>query len=172
MVLAAHYRPARKFARCIAFLAVILLMLMFLEEHYLKKSSSIQHSTTIPCRSAHTVQYKHLKMAPLNPQEHYRPKWFHDKQVNVEDKSHLLPYLLGQHVDFSSYPRVVLLDLGAKTYQSSVKWFLVNYPGRLDEVYAFEKKRNVFHVPNENKSEVDGTSVVLIESTVGTLPLV
>ena len=172
---AAHYRPARKFARCIAFLAVILLMLMFLGEHYLKKSSSIrvlnnsvQHSTTIPCRSAHTVQYKHLKMAPLNPQEHYRPKWFHDKQVNVEDKSHLLPYLLGQHVDFSSYPRVVLLDLGAKTYQSSVKWFLVNYPGRFNEVYAFEKNRNVFHVPNENKSEVDGTSVVLIESTVGT----
>ena len=67
-----------------------------------------------------------------------------------------------------SFPRVVLLDLGAKTYQSSVKWFLVNYPGRLHEVYAFEKKRNVFHVPNENKSEVDGTSVVLIESTVGT----
>ena len=107
-------------------------------------------------------------MAPLNPQEHYRPKWFHDKQADVEDKSHLLPYLLGHHVDFSSFPRVVLLDLGAKTYQSSVKWFLVNYPGRFHEVYAFEKNRNVFHVPNKNKSEVDGTSVVLIESTVGT----
>ena len=119
---------------------------------------------------AHSVEYKHLRMAPLNPQEHYRPKWYRDiyGKVDPEDKSHVLQNLLGQHVDFSKYPRVVLLDLGARTYESSVKWFLVNYPGKFHEVYAFEQVPNVFHVPNENDSEVKGTRVVLLESTVGT----
>ena len=172
----ARYRSIKYGVIPILFLGLFLVVRTLPEVRVQVDSSVVSSTTPSPPSSSSEGGktacvcdgYKHIRMAPLHPEEHYRPKWFHDRKVSVEDKSHIIPHLLGQHVDFSFYPRVVLLDLGAKEYDTSVKWFLDNYPAKFDEIYAFEFRKNVFHPPPSHAPELKGTKVVLIEKLVST----
>lgn len=58
---------------------------------------------------------------------------------DVEDKTHLLPWLLASKApELGLRKRRVYLDLGANRFASSVKWFLRMYPCDFTEVHAFE----------------------------------
>ena len=114
------------------------------------------------------VLYKHLVIEPLAADEHFRPNFYRGLVLDAEDKSHLIPYLLGKHVDFRNFNRTVLIDIGANTFQSSVKWFLDNYPGQFREIYAFESKKGLFGKPYFGKDPALKPKFRLFESRVGT----
>lgn len=72
---------------------------------------------------------------------------------NVEDKSHLLPYLRGSRdLQLSTGTRRVLIDLGSNKFQTSTLWFLQMYPLSFTEVYAFEKLPGRFIIPKDPPS--------------------
>ena len=48
----------------------------------------------------------------------------------------------------AAYRRRILLDIGAREFESSVAWFLHAYPGpAFDDIYAFEMQPHTFAVP-------------------------
>ena len=48
----------------------------------------------------------------------------------------------------AAYRRRILLDIGAREFESSVAWFLHAYPGpAFDDIYAFEMLPHTFAVP-------------------------
>ena len=77
-----------------------------------------------------------------------------------------LPYFLGSQVDFSKYTRRILLDLGATTFGSSVKWFLNNYPGRFTEIHAFEMKPGLFIPPPPKLDVLQGADLYYHEKRI------
>lgn len=96
---------------------------------------------------------------------------------DVEDKTHLLPWLLASKTaELGLRRRRVYLDLGANRFASSVKWFLRMYPCDFTEVHAFEVNprqwrppRTKFHedanllasaVPRSNPIRVNSTPSV------------
>ena len=112
-----------------------------------------------------TRLYENLIIDPLNKTLHFRNKDFFLGKVDAEDKSHLLLFLLGKHVDFKKFQRRVLLDLGAKTFQSSVQWFLTYYPGRFTEIHAFEMMKGVFKIPR-HPALLKGAKCTLYEKKI------
>ncbi|GLJ54260.1 hypothetical protein SUGI_1164040 [Cryptomeria japonica] len=93
---------------------------------------------------------------------------------DVEDRTHLLPWLLASRAaELGLRRRRVYLDLGANRFASSVKWFLRMYPCDFTEVHAFELNprswrapRKIFnedsnllpaHVPSSNPIRVNST---------------
>ncbi len=48
----------------------------------------------------------------------------------------------------AAYRRRILLDIGAREFESSIAWFLHAYPGpAFDDIYAFEMQPHTFEVP-------------------------
>ncbi|KAH9317255.1 hypothetical protein KI387_019024, partial [Taxus chinensis] len=69
---------------------------------------------------------------------------------NVEDKTHLLPWLLASRTgELGLRRRRVYLDLGANSFSSSVDWFLRMYPCDFTEVHAFEINPSLWRAPTE-----------------------
>lgn len=66
---------------------------------------------------------------------------------DVEDKTHILPWLLASKVDLNRRKRRVYLDLGANRFATSVRWFLRMYPCDFTEVHAFEANRHSWRAP-------------------------
>lgn len=73
---------------------------------------------------------------------------------DVEDRMHILPWLMGSRVDLNAAPRRVYLDLGANSFESSVRWFSTIYPCDFTEVHAFEKDVELFRKPEQGFDEV------------------
>ncbi|CAH1773059.1 unnamed protein product [Owenia fusiformis] len=114
--------------------------------------------------AGHSVSYKQLNIEKLEPEFHFRKNYYLGKTKDVENKDHLLKYLLGRYVNCSTYSRQILLDLGAKTFESSVGWFIKNYPCNFTEIHAFEVKKKIFIIPEKEKARVK-----LYESFIGTV---
>lgn len=72
---------------------------------------------------------------------------------DVEDKTHVLPWLLGTRVDLNSRKRRVYLDLGANAFSTSITWFLRMYPCDFTEVHAFEVDAHLLIKPQEGFAE-------------------
>eukprot|EP00250_Pteridium_aquilinum_P015430 c22573_g1_i2 orf=318-1517(+) len=68
---------------------------------------------------------------------------------DVEDKTHLLPWLLASKVNLNSRKRRVLIDLGANRFTTSVRWFLRMYPCDFTEIHAFETNPRSWRAPKE-----------------------
>lgn len=66
---------------------------------------------------------------------------------DVEDKTHILPWLLGNKVDLNLRKRRVLLDLGGNMFNTSVQWFMRMYPCDFTEVHVFEIDTKLFQFP-------------------------
>ncbi|XP_073387999.1 uncharacterized protein [Physcomitrium patens] len=76
--------------------------------------------------------------------------------ADVEDKTHILPWLLGNRVDLNLPRRRVLMDLGGNRFDTSVTWFNRMYPCDFTEVHVFEIDRNLFKFPKEDHEEFNG----------------
>ncbi len=83
----------------------------------------------------------------------FRRGWALKYVKDVEDKHHLLPWLLGNRVDLNLSKRRVYLDLGANSFKSSIQWFMQMYPCDFTEVHAFESNPNVFEFPKDEFDE-------------------
>jgi hypothetical protein len=70
---------------------------------------------------------------------------------DVEDKTHILPWLLGSRQDLISRNRRVLLDLGGNTFNTSIQWFMRMYPCDFTEV-AYIPVTSSFYLPSSTKS--------------------
>ena len=112
--------------------------------------------------------YKKLRIDPLDKEHVFRnPDFYRRKGINIEDKSHLLPFLLGRHIDFSCYNRTVLLDLGSRQFESSVMWFLQTYPGKFHEIHAFEIRKGIFKVPPPGSPKLNGSTLIFHNKLIG-----
>nr|ABR17281.1 unknown [Picea sitchensis] len=68
---------------------------------------------------------------------------------DVEDKTHILPWLLpSKAMDLHHRERRVLLDLGANAFSTSLTWFLRMYPCDFTEIHAFEVDSKLLQKPN------------------------
>lgn len=54
---------------------------------------------------------------------------------DVEDKTDILPWLLGNRQDLNLRKRRVLLDLGGNMFNTSIQWFMRMYPCDFTEVW-------------------------------------
>lgn len=82
---------------------------------------------------------------------------------DVEDKTHILPWLLpSKAIDLHRRPRRVLLDLGANAFSTSLTWFLRMYPCDFTEIHAFEVDSKLLRKPSppgfDEKSNVAKTN--------------
>jgi len=79
---------------------------------------------------------------------------------NVEDKTHLLPWILASKIDLNQRERRVLLDLGASYFNTSVTWFMRMYPCDFTEIHAFESNAQLLQKPSrgfdEEANSIDG----------------
>jgi hypothetical protein len=58
-----------------------------------------------------------------------------------EDRRHVMPWLLGNFIDTSTFPRRIYLDLGINGWSTSVCWFLRNYPATFDTIVGSVDER-------------------------------
>lgn len=92
---------------------------------------------------------------------------------DVEDKTHLLPWLLGNRVNLNLRERRVYLDLGANALQTSIQWFMRMYPCDFTEVHAFEINAALLRFPevpfqeDGNKLEEENPGAVVVKETPG-----
>ena len=103
-----------------------------------------------PARASYrhnVVPYSYLILDKLDPVYHFRRRYMEGNTADVENRDHILPYLLGNYVNFEKFPRRILLDLGASFYNSSIEWFLKNYPATFDEIHAFEAEYQKLVIP-------------------------
>lgn len=139
-------------------------------------SSSSSSSSSLSSDSSSCASLQaHMKSAPLPPQNPWlQLKWIGppalcpvkgfliehlDDSLNfrrgfslrfasdVEDKTHLLPWLLATRIDLNSRPRRVYLDLGANAFSTSITWFMRMYPCDFTEIHAFEVDPNLLRKP-------------------------
>ncbi|KAI5059691.1 hypothetical protein GOP47_0026010 [Adiantum capillus-veneris] len=68
---------------------------------------------------------------------------------DVEDKTHLLPWLLASKVNLNKRKRRVYIDLGANRFTTSVRWFLRMYPCDFTEIHAFEANLRSWRAPKQ-----------------------
>ncbi|KAG6553105.1 hypothetical protein Mapa_005443 [Marchantia paleacea] len=66
---------------------------------------------------------------------------------DVEDRTHILPWLLGTKIDLNRRNRRVFLDLGSNTFASSIQWFIQMYPCDFTEIHAFERRFDLLQIP-------------------------
>ncbi|KAL2641938.1 hypothetical protein R1flu_009525 [Riccia fluitans] len=67
---------------------------------------------------------------------------------DVEDRTHILPWLLGTKIDLNRSKRRVFLDLGSNTFASSIQWFIQMYPCDFTEIHAFERRLDLLRIPS------------------------
>lgn len=79
--------------------------------------------------------------------------------ADVEDKTHLLPWLLGSKVNLNARERRVYLDLGANAFETSIQWFMRWYPCDFTEVHAFEIDPQLLKLPEVEFAEDDNLEV-------------
>ncbi|MCO5567196.1 hypothetical protein L7F22_020884 [Adiantum nelumboides] len=72
---------------------------------------------------------------------------------DVEDKTHVLPWLLASRVDLNCAKRRVYLDLGANAFSTSITWFMRMYPVDFTEVHAFEVDAHLLSKPQRGFDE-------------------
>eukprot|EP00897_Mesotaenium_endlicherianum_P001904 jgi/Mesen1/1741/ME001390S00744 len=74
---------------------------------------------------------------------------------DVEDKTHLLPWLLASRDggQLASRKRRVLLDLGANSFNTSTLWFLRWYPLEFTEIHAYEQVAGLFRKPRARSTK-------------------
>jgi FkbM family methyltransferase len=89
----------------------------------------------------------------LDPKNNFRRGFSLRFAHDVEDKTHVLPYLLGSKVDLNRRSRRVYLDLGANSFGTSIMWFMRMYPCDFSEVHAFEVDRNLLRIPETGFNE-------------------
>lgn len=79
---------------------------------------------------------------------------------DVEDKTHLLPWILASKIDLNQRERRVLLDLGASYFNTSLTWFMRMYPCDFTEIHAFESNAQFLQKPSrgfdEQANSIDG----------------
>lgn len=66
---------------------------------------------------------------------------------DVEDKTHLLPWLVASKLNLNRRKRRVYIDLGANRFTTSVRWFLRMYPCDFTEIHAFEANPRSWRAP-------------------------
>lgn len=85
----------------------------------------------------------------LEPQLNFRRPWTLGYVRDVESKIHVLPYMrASQDASLRRRQRRVYLDLGGRTFESSVKWFMHWYPLDFSEIHVFEAIPNMFKMPS------------------------
>lgn len=92
--------------------------------------------------------------------------------ADVEDKTHILPWLLATKVDLNLRKRRVYLDLGANRFSTSVRWFLRMYPCDFTEVHAFEANPRSWRPPklafDEKGNRVESSNnSIIVKKTPG-----
>ncbi len=96
-----------------------------------------------------------------NLDEHYnfRPGYALKFTADVEDKTQILPWLLGSKVNLNERARRVYLDLGANAFETSIQWFMRWYPCDFTEVQAFEIDPQLLKLPEVEFAEDDNVEV-------------
>lgn len=97
----------------------------------------------------------------LAPQYHFRPYFMAwnpadtdarrttpraRMRVSPANREHVA--YLGAQLRTACARRRIYLDLGARDYESSVEWMLLNYPASFDAILAFEARPDVFVLPD------------------------
>lgn len=72
---------------------------------------------------------------------------------DVEDRTHVLPWMLASKIDLNQRERRVYLDLGANRFNSSLTWFLRMYPCDFTEIHAFEFSPHWLQKPSQGFDE-------------------
>ena len=140
--------------------------LLILPKAALTTATLTEPKDVAPLRKS--VLYKNLRIDPLDTKHvFHNPEYFQRRDVHIEDRTHLLPYLLGRHIDFSKYNRTVLMDLGSRTFESSIQWFLQFYPGKFHEIHAFENRKGIFKVPPPGSPKLNGSKLIFHNKLVG-----
>ncbi|MCO5576125.1 hypothetical protein L7F22_029933 [Adiantum nelumboides] len=95
-----------------------------------------------------TCRVKGLLIEKLEPSLNFRRGFALKYAGDVEDKAHILPWLLATRVkSLHRRERRVLLDLGANAFSTSLSWFLHMYPLDFTEIHAFEVDPHLLHKP-------------------------
>lgn len=58
----------------------------------------------------------------------------------------MIPFFLANFVDTTSHPHRIYIDLGIADFESSLCWFMQNYPAKFDRIYGFECARDFSNV--------------------------
>lgn len=72
---------------------------------------------------------------------------------DVEDRTHLLPWILASKIDLNQRVRRVFLDLGASYFNTSLTWFMRMYPCDFTEIHAFEFNAHLLQKPSRGFDE-------------------
>lgn len=72
---------------------------------------------------------------------------------DVEDRTHLLPWILASKIDLNQRARRVFLDLGASYFNTSLTWFMRMYPCDFTEIHAFESNAHRLQKPSRGFDE-------------------
>lgn len=110
------------------------------------KDSQWHFMKRIPATAQCTV--RGFPIEELDAEFNFRRGFALNFTADVEDKTHLLPFLRAVHdPTLATRKRRVLLDLGGRDFGSSVGWFLRMYPLAFTEVIVFEAIKGRFRVP-------------------------
>lgn len=108
---------------------------------------------------------KGFPIEELDPEVNFRRSFEYGFSHDVEDRQHLKYYLrAAQDLTLQSRKRRVYLDLGGSFFNSSVLWFLQNYPIDFTEIHVFEQEKSKFVIPSKRSQEEE--SEATSESTV------
>lgn len=101
-----------------------------------------------------TGPYKGAAIEPLYP-DLRSPRWTADNNRYPEERDYL--EFLPNHYRVPENVRIVYIDFGTNTFDSSVGWMYQQYPlaKRFDVIYGFEMVNGIFNVPPEYKDEMD-----------------
>ncbi|MCO5586334.1 hypothetical protein L7F22_040273 [Adiantum nelumboides] len=102
----------------------------------------------------------------LDDQKNFRRGYALRFVEDVEDKTHLLPWLLASKVNLNMRKRRVYIDLGANRFTTSVRWFLRMYPCDFTEIYAFEAYLRSWRAPKMGFAEGDNVLTQLSNNSV------
>lgn len=102
---------------------------------------------------AATCRVKGQLIERLDPALNFRRGFALRFAGDVEDKTHVLPWLLATRVDLNGRKRRVYLDLGANAFSTSITWFMRMYPVDFSEVHAFEVDSNLLRKPQTGFNE-------------------
>ncbi|CAI6005155.1 unnamed protein product [Closterium sp. NIES-65] len=96
-----------------------------------------------------------LPIEELEAHLNFRRGWTLGFVDDVEDKTQVLPMMRGaMDLKMHTRERRVYIDLGAKTFDTSVTWFLRMYPLDFTEIHAVEARPDVFQKPNTTVPKV------------------
>ncbi|CAI5510220.1 unnamed protein product, partial [Closterium sp. Naga37s-1] len=101
-----------------------------------------------------------LPIEELDAHLNFRRGWTLGFVEDVEDKTQVLPLMRGaMDRKMHTRKRRVFIDLGAKTFDTSVTWFLQMYPLDFTEIHAVEANPGVFQKPNASVPKVLATGL-------------